>query len=111
VSDLNWACQMLTPGSGLDAILKLCERAPESALAYAYPSAYRTSTMLDRPMDRMDRCFYSAKYFHGHRMTAEYAVRAWALLHNFQPDCPRVKMASQYKSPAHKLKGFVYHDN
>jgi hypothetical protein len=112
VSDLkDWATRTLSPGAVLDAILKLCERAPEFALAYAYPSAYRTSNMLDRHMDRMDRCFYSAKYFHGHLMTMEYAVRAWALLHNFQPYCPRAKIASQYSSPAHKLNGFVYHHN
>ncbi len=112
VSDLKeWAGRTLNPGAGLEAILKLCDRAPEFALAYAYPSAYRTSNMLDRHMDRMDRCFYSAQYFHGHLMTAEYAVRAWALLHNFQPYCPRARVASQYKSPAHKLNGFVYHDN
>ena len=112
VSDLKeWAGRTLNPGAGLEAILKLCDRAPEFALAYAYPSAHRTSNMLDRHMDRMDRCFYSAKYFHGHLMTAEYAVRAWALLHNFQPYCPRARVASQYKSPAHKLNGFVYHDN
>jgi len=107
----DWAARTIDPGAGLDAILKLCERAPAYALAYAYPSAYRTSNMLDRHMERMDRCFYSAKYFHGHLMTAEYAVRGWALLHNFLPYCPRSLSASKYQSPAHKLNGFVYHDN
>ena len=112
VSELkDWATQTLEPGSGLDAILKLCERAPAYAQAYEYPTAYRTSNMLDRHMDRMDRCFYSAKYFHGHLMTAEYGVRSWALLHNFLPYCPRTKSAATYQSPAHKLNGFVYHDN
>jgi hypothetical protein len=107
----DWAARTIGPGAGLDAILKLCERAPAYALAYAYPSAYRTSNMLDRHMERMDRCFYSARYFHGHLMTAEYAVRGWALLHNFLPYCPRSRSASEYQSPAHKLNGFVYHDN
>ena len=106
-----WATQTLTPGPGLDAILKVCGRAPAYALAYQYPTAYRTSNMLDRHMDRMDRCFYSAKYFHGHLMTAEYGVRSWALLHNFLPYCPRATSAAIYQSPAHKLNGFVYHDN
>ncbi len=107
----DWATKTISPGPGLDAILKLCERAPSYALAYAHPSAYRTSNMLDRHMDRMDRCFYSGKYFHGHLMTAEYAVRGWALLHNFLPYCPRALCASEYQSPAHQLNGFVYHDN
>lgn len=107
----TWATQTLSPGAGLDAILKLCERAPAYALAYAHPSGYRTSNMLDRHMERMDRCFYSAKYFHGHLMTAEYAVRGWALLHNFLPYCPRTRSVAKYQSPAHQLNGFVYHDN
>jgi len=112
VSELkDWAVQTLNPGAGLDAILKLCERAPVYALAYAHPSGYRTSNMLDRHMDCMDRCFYSAKYFHGHLMTAEYAVRGWALLHNFLPYCPRTPRALKYQSPAHQLNGFVYHNN
>ena len=57
--------------------------------------------MLDRHMDRMDRCFYRAKYFHGHLMTAEYGVRSWALLHNFLPYGPQAKSAATYQSPAH----------
>jgi hypothetical protein len=112
IKDLKtWAPQHLEKGTGLDAVLKLCNKASQFAKAYDHPSAYRTSNMLDRHMDRMDRCFYSAQYFHGHLMTAEYKVRAWALLHNFQPYCPRARVASTYRSPAHKLNGFVYHDN
>jgi len=107
----TWASKNIAKGAGLDAILKLCHRAPEFVKAFDYPSAYRTSNMIDRHMDPLDRYLYSAKYFHGHLMTAEYGVRAWALLHNFQPYCPRSKIAAQYQSPAHKLNGFVYHDN
>jgi len=112
INDLkSWASKNIEEGAGLKAILKLCDRAPEFVKAYDHPSAYRTSNMIDRRMDRMDRFFYTAKYFHGHLMTTEYGVRAWALLHNFQPYCPRAKVASDYTSPAHKLNGFVYHDN
>ena len=106
-----WATKTLEAGPGLEAILKLCDRAPAYAQAYECPSAYRTSNMLDRQMDRMDRCFYAAKYFHGHLMTAEYGVRSWARLHNFLTYCPRAGSAATYQSPAHKLNGFVYHDN
>jgi hypothetical protein len=112
ITDLTtWASKTIENVAGLDAILKLCNRAPEFAKAFDYPSAYRTSNMIDRLMDPLDRYLYSAKYFHGHLMTAEYGVRAWALLHNFHPYCPRSKVASKYRSPAHKLNGFVYHDN
>ena len=107
----TWATQTLPAGPGLDAVLKLCARAPEFTKAYAYPTAHRTSNMLDRLMDHMDRFFYQARYFHGHLMTAEYTVRAGALLGNFLPYCPRAAVAAQYQSPAHKLNGFVYHQN
>jgi hypothetical protein len=106
----TWAVQTLPAGPGLDAVLKLCGRAPEFIKAYAYPTAHRTSNMLDRLMDHMDRVFYQARYFHGHLMTAEYSVRAGALLANFLPYCPRATVSKKYHSPAHKLNGFVYHD-
>jgi hypothetical protein len=36
----TWAVQTLPAGSGLDAVLKLCGRAPEFIRAYAYPTAH-----------------------------------------------------------------------
>lgn len=107
----TWAVKTLPAGAGLDAVLKLCGRAPEFIRAYTYPTAHRTSNMLDRLMDHMDRVFYHAHYFHGHIMTMEYSVRAGALLSNFLPYGPRAAVADQYQSPAHKLNGFVYHEN
>ena len=106
-----WASATLPAGPGLAAVLKLCARAPQFGQAYEHPTAHRTSNMLDRRMDHMDRRFYSAHYCHGHLMTAELAVRAEAWLVNFLPYCPRAAIAKQYRSPAHKLNGFVYHDN
>lgn len=106
-----WAVQTLPPGTSLTAVLKLCVRAPEFVKAYALPMAHRTSNMLDRLMDHMNRRLYLARYFHGHLMTAEYAVRADALLSNFLPYCPRAAVAQRFSSPAHKLNGFVYHGN
>jgi hypothetical protein len=107
----TWATQTLPASPGLDAILKLCAQAPEFVKAYDYPNAHRTSNMLDRLMDHMDRLFYLARYFHGHLITAEYGVRAEALLANFLPYCPRAAIAAHYQSPANKLNGFVYHQN
>ena len=112
IEDLRiWASENVETGAGLDVILNLCAKAPEFLKAYDHPSAYRTSNMIDRHMEPMDRYLYSGKYFHGHLMTAEYRVRGWVLLHNFQPYCPRSEVASEYMSPAHKLNGFVYHDS
>lgn len=106
-----WASQTLPTGAALTAVLKLCARAPEFVKAYALPMAHRTSNMLDCLMDHMDRRLYAARYFHGHLMSAEYAVRADALLSNFLPYYPRAAVAKQFASPAHKLNGFVYHAN
>ena len=107
----TWAQQTIPSGTGLEAILKLCHKAPEFVKAYAYPMAYRTSNMLDRHMEPLARYLDGCRYFHGHLMSAEYGCRAWVLLHNFLPYCPRAKVTKQYKSPAHKLNGFIYHDN
>jgi len=111
IADLQVWAQNHVTGSALEAILKLCSKADLFALAFDHPNAYRTSNMLDRHLDPLDRCLYAARYFHGHLMSAEYLVRAWALLHNFQPYCPRAKIRQQFQSPFHKLNGFVYHDN
>lgn len=107
----TWAKATLPNGTALEAILKLCSKAPHFLVAYDFPSAYRTSNMIDRHMEPMDRHLYSGKYFHGHLLSAEYSIRAWALLHNYWPYCPRAKVAANYQSPAHKLNGRVYHDN
>lgn len=106
-----WATERLPAGRGLEAVLKLCAKAPEFGQAYAHPTAYRTSNMVDRHMQPLDHYLDSCKYFHGHLLSGEYTCRAWALCHNFQPYCPRAKIAQTYTSPAHRLNGFVYHDN
>jgi hypothetical protein len=106
----NWASQQLS-GRPLEAVLKLCAKGDVFALAFDHPKAHRTSNMIDRHLDPLDRCLYSAHYFHGHLMSAEYQLRAWALFHNFQPYCPRAKIREHFQSPFHQLNGFVYHDN
>jgi hypothetical protein len=89
----SWAKDTLPEGTALAAILKLCAKAPQFLLAYEHPSAYRTSNMLDRHMNPMNRYLDSCQYYHGHLISAEYGIRAWALLHNFWPYCPRAKVA------------------
>jgi len=105
----TWAKESLPPGPPLDAVLKLCAKAPLFALAYDQPGACRTSNMLDRHMRPLARSLATPQYFHGHLMSAELRVRAWALLHNFLPYGPRVSKTNPYQSPAHQLNRRVYH--
>jgi hypothetical protein len=106
----QWA-QQNTTGYLQEAMLKLCAKTEYFALAYAYPQAHRTSNMLDRHMNAMARWLDSTRFFHGHWTSAERSIRAWALFHNFGPYCPRAKISKTYHSPAHRLNGFVYHEN
>jgi len=105
-----WAEQHTT-GYVLEAVHKLCAKTERFVLAYDHPLAHRTSNMLDRHMNSMARWLDSARFFHGHWVSAERSMRAWALLHDFGPYCPRAKISQRYSSPAHKLNGFVYHPN
>ena len=59
----EWAIEKMPKGNGLDAVLKLCNKAPEFVKACDHPSAYRTSNMLDRHMDPMARYLYGCRYF------------------------------------------------
>jgi hypothetical protein len=105
-----WAQQAVTD-TALEAIEKLAAKTERFVLAFDYPQAYRTSNTIDRLMEPMARWLFSARAFHGHWRSAELQVRAWALCHNFWPYCPRAKVSQHYLSPAHKLNGFVYHQN
>jgi hypothetical protein len=66
-------------GAAKATILKLCAKTGEFMLAFQYPDAYRTSNMIDRHMELMDHCLYSARYFHGHFMSAEFQIWGWSL--------------------------------
>lgn len=107
---LTWA-ESNTTGHVLEAVRKLCSKVDRFILTYDYPLAHRTSNMLDRHMNLMDRWLFSSRFFHGHWTSAERSIRAWALLHDFGLYCPRTRNQQHYSSPAHKLNGFVYHDN
>jgi hypothetical protein len=107
---LLWA-ENHTTGPVLEAVRKLCAKVDRFVLAYQHPLAHRTSNMLDRHMNAMARWLDSTRFFHGHWASAERSVRAWALLHDFGPYCPRAQISQSFSSPAHKLNGFVYHQN
>ncbi len=104
-----WACTHLAPSKALDAICKLCSKVEKFVPAFYIPGCYRTTAHLDRIMDRQDRFFYSCKYFHGHKQSSQYLVRAFALIHNFTPYSSRSTLS--FISPAHRINGFVYHQN
>jgi hypothetical protein len=107
---LIWA-EHNTTGYVLEAIRKLCAKVDRFALVYDHPLAHRTSNMLDRHMNLMARWLDRSRFFHGHWSSTERSNLTWALLHNFGPYCPRIQTKQEYSSPAHKLNGFVYHDN
>jgi hypothetical protein len=108
----NWATKKLQgTGSALQSVQKLCAKANLFVLAFEHPTAYRTSNMIDRHMQPMDRWLFHIQSFHGHLPSAEKAVRAWAIFHNFWEYCPRANIRKKFRAPAHKLNGFVYHDN
>lgn len=107
---LLWA-EKNTTGYVLEAALKLCAKVDRFVLAYDHPLAHRTSNMLDRHMNPMARWLDATRFFHGHWSSSERSIRAWALLYDFRPYCPRAKISQSFSSPAHKLNGFVYHPN
>jgi hypothetical protein len=100
------------PDVFLNPIKKLRKNIARYRVAYDHPGARRTSSMLDRLMQRMDRHLFSTQYFHGSLDTAKLSIRGWALIQNFAPLNPiTVKKYNGYQSPAEKLNKFRYHDN
>lgn len=108
----TWARTTLS-GPALDAVEKLVAKTDSFVLIFDHPTAFRTSNMVDRHMDPMARWLFHSRYFHGDWRSAQLQARSWALFHNFLPYCPRSQLAQHHSfvSPAHKLNGFVYHNN
>jgi len=95
-----------------EKLLALCNKAPLFNIAFDFPSAYRTSNMVDRLMNYQDRILYAMQYFHGTRRSANLYVRSMALLWNFHPYSTRTRAKDPNRySPFEDLNGFRYHDN
>ncbi len=94
-----------------DKIKKLRENLPQFSQAYDFPGAHRTSNMIDRLMQRMDRHLFSTQYFHGTIESANLSIRAWALIQNFAPLNPWTVKQKGHISSFQKLNGFQYHEN
>lgn len=102
--------QQQVRGEALKAVERFKAKRPELLQGLFHPGCHRVSTMLERHMQSMTRCLYMGRNFHGHRVSAHLLVRSWALLHNFQPYCPRARLRSglPFTSPFHKLNAFTY---
>lgn len=112
----QWAEKNITHTSTLNNIKKLCKRKEEYAVHYDNPQAQRTSNMVDRPMRRLDRFLFINQYFHGHFASAQLLTRAFALIYNFAPMCPRYfykhpNKDKQLDSRAAQYNQFKYHEN
>lgn len=108
----EWAKNTSTPSIILQKIEKLKNTVASFSIAYDFPGAHRTSNMLDRLMQRMDRHLFSTQYFHGSLSSAQLSIRGWALIQNFAPSNPiTIKKYNGLLSPAERLNKSRYHDN
>jgi len=92
-----------------EKVLKLCDKKYSFMHCYDFENAHRTSNMIDRLMDFMDKFLYNRKYLKGTKQTAQKSMTAFCLLHNFRPYCSTKEQKA--RSPFEKLNGFQYHDN
>lgn len=108
----EWAEAENLPDVIYKPIMKLKENLHSFSKAYDLPGCHRTSNMVDRLMQRMDRHLFSTFYFHGSLAAAELSIRGWALILNFAPCNPMtVKRHDGWKSPAEWLNKSKYHEN
>ncbi len=109
---VEWCEKNSVPSVISKPIEKLRQNIAKYKAAYDHPEALRTSNMVDRLMQRMDRHLFSTQYFHGSIAAAESSIRGWTLIQNFAPYNPRtVKNLRGFKSPAERLNQFRYHTN
>ena len=93
-------------------IMKLKKNLSAYSKAYDLPGCHRTSNMVDRLMQRMDRHLFATFYFHGNLQAAELSIRGWALIQNFAPCNPTtIKIHDGWRCPAEWLNKSRYHEN
>ena len=109
---LEWAEVVSLPEIMVTPIRKLHQNLAHFTIAYDFSGCHRTSNMLDRLMQRMDRHLFSTQYFHGLSSSAELSIRGWSLLLNFAPSNPyTIRKYNGAQSPAERLNQSRYHDN
>ncbi len=108
----EWADAENLPDVISKPIMKLKKNLSDYSKAYDLPGCHRTSNMVDRLMQRMDRHLFSTFYFHGSLDSAELSIRGWALIQNFAPCNPTtVKRHDGWRCPAEWINKSVYHEN
>ena len=107
----QWYQQQTFPTKVSEAVQKLCNRTDEYAVSYDHPGCHRTSNLVDRLMNLLDRVIHSGRRLHGDLTSAEQRLRGWALLLNFRPFSHRHQYRCPYQSAAHRLNGETYHSH
>ena len=107
----EWCSHTKAPDIILEKIGKFRKKLPQFTKAYDFPGAHRTSNMIDRLMQRMDRHLFSTQYFHGTLKSANLSIRAWALIQNFAPFNPWTVKQKGHTSSFERVNEFQYHDN
>ena len=108
----EWAEKVDIFPSVKEKIFDLCNKAPWFKMAYNFPFAYRTSNVLDRVMNYMDRVLYAMQYFHGNVASARLYLRSMALIWNFHPYGQQTRREHPGRSsPFKDINGFQYHEN
>ena len=79
---VEWCKNNDVPSVIMDPIAKLRKNIALYRVAYEHPEANRTSNMVDRLMQKMDRHLFSTRYFHGSMDAARLNMRGWALITN-----------------------------
>jgi len=108
---IEWCKENNAPEVITAPIKKLRQNITDYKTSYDHPDAHRTSNMLDRLMQRMDRHLFNTQYFHGTLSAAELSIRGWALIQNFAPSNPRtIHLHNGYRSSTERLNKFRYHE-
>lgn len=108
----EWAVTADIPDYMCSKIEKMRKNCSSYSVAYDHDGSHRTSNMLDRLMQRMDRHIFASQYFHGTTQAANLAMRGWALIFNFAPMNPyTVKNTPGLESPAARINQKTYHDD
>ncbi len=109
---VEWCKEKAVPKVFLAPIEKMRRNIDSYKVTYDHPNAHRTSNMIDRLMQRMDRHLFSTQYFHGKLASANISIRGWSLIQNFAPSNPyTIQKHCGLKSPAERLNNSRYHDN
>lgn len=107
---VEWSYSGELPSDVTERLERLRDNSSNFTITYDYPSAPRTTHLVDRLMKRMDRHLFNRQYFHGSQESAELSIQSGALIENFAPSNPHtIKKHKGWQSPAERLNKFRYH--